>query len=142
MSDKKPDELDHRSRENQKRNPHVPISSARDQKHKFSHEQRKFLKKFQRAARKLEMSISAEFEEIRLREEIMIDITRLSEKLTRTRREKKILERIEDLKILHKKLRKRKLEIKKKQQAALVQNDKIEKLKQSILHFDYNAFGS
>lgn len=121
-----------RTRKDYNSDPHVPVSTAKDEEPRFSAEQRKLLSKFQKAVIKLDKSIKTEFGASRRRAEIKDDISRLTERLVKSRSKKKIFDRIEDLKVLYSKLRNEELEIDKQHNSIRVQNGKIEKLKNEL----------
>ena len=121
-----------RTRKDYISDPHVPVSTAKDEQPRFSAEQRKLLSKFQKAVIKLDKSIKTKFEASRHCADIKADINRLTERLVKSRSKKKIFDRIEDLKVLYRKLRKEELEIDKQSNSIRVQNGKIEKLKSEL----------
>ena len=112
--------------------PHIPISTAKDEKTSFTKEQKKLIKALQREAKKLEKSIKKETEIARQNKQIKKDITALTEKLVKSRSKKKIYDTIDEIKTLHRRLKRGELKFKKERNRIREHDKMIDKIRSEI----------
>ena len=112
--------------------PHIPISTAKDKKTSFTKEQKKLIKVLQREAKKLEKSIKKETEIARQNKQIKKDISALTEKLVKFRSKKKIYDTIDEIKTLHKRLKRGELKYKKERKRMREHDKMIDKIRSEI----------
>ena len=112
--------------------PHIPISTAKDAKTSFTKEQKKFIKELQREAKKLEKSIIKETDIARQNKQITRDISILTEKLVKARSEMKIYSIIDEIKTLHKRLKRGKLKFMKERNRIREHDKMIDKIRSEI----------
>jgi hypothetical protein len=112
--------------------PHIPISTAKDAKTSFTKEQKKLIKELQREAKKLEKSIIKETDIARQNKQITRNISILIEKLVKARSEMKIYGIIDEIKTLHKRLKRGKLKFMKERNRIRKHDKMIDKIKSEI----------
>ncbi len=113
--------------------PHIPISTAKDEKTSFTKEQKKFIKVLQREAKMLEKSIIKETEIARQNKQINRQISDIIEKLVKTRSKKKMYDIIGEIKTLHRKLKQGVLKFEEERNRIRAYNKLIDKTKSEIL---------
>jgi len=112
--------------------PHLPISTARDKKARFTKNQMMHIKDLKKEAKKLEKSIKMETDISRQNEQIKMDIIALTENFVKSSGKKKIKARIDELKIMHRKLNRGVLKLKKERALIKACNSMIDKLNSKI----------
>ena len=112
--------------------PHIPISTAKDEKTSFTKEQKKLIKVLQREAKKLEKSIIKETDIARQNNQIKKDITILTAKLVKARSKKKIYDMIDEIKILHRRLKRGEFNFKKERKRIREHDKMIDKIRSEI----------
>jgi len=112
--------------------PHIPVSTAKDAKTSFTKEQKKVIKVLQREAKKLEKSIRKETDIARQNKQITRDISILTEKLVKARSEMKIHNIIDEIKTLHKRLKRGKLKFMKERNRIREYDKMIDKIRSEI----------
>ena len=112
--------------------PHIPISTAKDAKTSFTKEQKKLIKELQREAKKLEKSIIKETDIARQNKQITRNISILIEKLVKARSEMKIYSIIDEIKTLHKRLKRGKFKFMKERNRIREHDKMIDKIKSEI----------
>ena len=112
--------------------PYVPISTARDEKTRFTSKQKIFIKEIKKIAKKLEKAVKVENEINKQNEQIKEDIIALTEELVKSRNKKVIDGRIDELKIMHGKLNGGVLKIEKEKYLVQECNSMLEKMNGEI----------
>lgn len=112
--------------------PHIPVSTAKDRKTNFSKVQRKFIEKIHKEIKKLEKSIKIDIELAGKSEEIKGNIIKLTEKLVKDKRNKKLLERTDELRSLHQRLKRAELKINKERDRIRAISRALDKLRKDI----------
>ena len=112
--------------------PHIPISTAKDEKTSYTKEQKKLIKVLQMEAKKLEKSIKKETEIARQNKQIKKDISALTEKLVKSRSKKKIYDTIDEIKTLHRRLKRGELKFKKERNRIREHDKMIDKIRSEI----------
>ena len=113
-------------------NPYIPISTAKDEETNFTKGQKKLIKVLQKGAKKLETSIKKETEIARQNNQIKKEITALTEKLVKSRSKKKIYDKIDEIKTLHRRLKRGELKFKKERNRIREYNKMIDKIRSEI----------
>ena len=113
-------------------NPHLPISTAKDEETHYSPKQKELISELRKEVSKLERSVRKKIATARNNERLTAEVILETKKLLKSKEKKDINKKIEELRLLHLKIEQGELSIEKARKSIEKRNVVIDELKRKI----------